>query len=159
MLTLFVKLNKILTTMNVLEPKIHINHNMYSISELVAKFGIGLGLIFAPIHEIVGAIVVLILIDFATGIWAVYKQEGRNAITSRKMSFSVSKILLYTLTIISAKVCETYLTPEIPIVKITTYFIGMTEIKSIYENVGKILKMDIYQALRQYLQRTKDGNP
>lgn len=142
----------------VLQNKIHINDHIYSIPELLMKFSIGISLILSPVQDIIGAIIILVLIDFATGIWAAYKKEGRDAVTSRKMSFTVSKILLYILTILSAMVCEHYLTPEIPMIKITTYFIGMTEIKSIYENVGKLLNMDIYKAIRQYLQRNSNGN-
>ena len=92
----------------VLQNKIHINDHIYSIPELLMKFSIGISLILSPVQDIIGAIIILVLIDFATGIWAAYKKEGRDAVTSRKMSFTVSKILLYTLTILSAMILATF---------------------------------------------------
>lgn len=93
-----------------------------------------------PIEPFIKASLSLVVIDFITKLLAVWKMEGSNRITSRKMKNSVVKFLLYSLAIIASHELHllwmnkgitggTYLTFLI------TTLVTITEFKSIIENV------------------------
>jgi hypothetical protein len=64
--------------------------------------------VFAPVVPLLLTIGCLIIIDFIVGVYRAFKMK--EIITSRKMGNTISKMLLYQLTILSLFVFETYIT-------------------------------------------------
>lgn len=90
----------------------------------------------APIQELMIATGVIILIDFIFGISAAVKNKV--PITSKRMSNTVTKLIAYNLLIISAYLMQLYFLKRLPVVEMTTGFIGVIELLSIGENFSKL---------------------
>lgn len=84
--------------------------------------------------EVLG-VVMLMFIDFVTGIIAT-KYEGR-PITSRRMSHSVVKCIVYFLAISAGKFLDQTIPGEI-VQYATISFVAVTEFTSIMENIGRM---------------------
>ena len=112
------------------------------------------GMFLAPIYPTMLAIGFLLMADMLVGIWAAYK--NKETITSRKMSNTLSKILLYNFAIITGFVVEKYLLEEIPFVKITAGLIALVEMKSLAENIYKATGLKLWDAIKGYVTRNKD---
>src|SRR5574337_962739 len=83
----------------------------------------------APIHAILISVGVMILADLVTGIWAA-KTRGEK-ITSAAMRRTISKILVYNISVITGFLLETYLLSSIfPVAKLVAGVIGLVEMKS-----------------------------
>ncbi len=115
------------------------------------KLFIGLVSIFAflaPLYPIIGTLVVLILADTFTGIWKSVKKDGWKSITSTKLGRTATKLMLYNLGLIVGFLVETFLVPELPMTRVAAGFIGMVELKSLWENIGEITGIDIWGRLK-----------
>jgi len=99
----------------------------------------------APIKPLMIAIGVLIAIDLILGIWAAIKSGEK--ITSRGISRTIAKIIAYNLAIISSHIMESYFAQGIPIVKIISGLIAITEFKSILENTTRMTGIDFWKVL------------
>ena len=107
--------------------------------QIVVKSWIIMALsILAPIKSAVFSVYFLIFTDLITGLWAAIKEK--QTVTSSKLSRTISKILVYSTTIIVAFIVHKYLLTdfELPIVSIVSGFIAITEVKSILENLNRI---------------------
>jgi len=111
--------------------------------------------ILSPIYDVMGAVIVLVLIDFATGVGAAMKIK--EAVSSRKMRNTVNKFLFYTLTIIAAHIVETKITSSLPWLKLVSGFIAITELRSIFENFNRIFSINIWDFIKEILKQTKAG--
>jgi len=114
-----------------------------------------LAIFFADIQAAIAAVIFLILADTFTGIWASWKKNGKEDITSRKAGRIVTKLILYPLAIIVAKVAEVYLAPDLPLIKITTGIVATVEIKSIYEKISILLGFDLWQKVKKAIWKDK----
>lgn len=121
--------------------------------------------IIAVLSPIVPALLVtlyLIGTDFILGIWAaiVKREKGEpwyRTIKSRKLSHTISKLLLYNIAIITAFVIETFATAGfIPFSKLVFGLICLTEAKSVFEKIHKITNVDLYQKILNQLKRKED---
>jgi phage-related holin len=93
--------------------------------------------VFAPIHSVLAVTLTLVVVDLVTGVIAA-KKEGA-AITSSKLKRSVGKLLLYELALCVSFLVQQYLTGELfPASKIAAALIGVTELKSVMENISRI---------------------
>jgi len=101
------------------------------------------------------AVGILVIIDFITGLIAAKKQKV--AITSKKMGATITKMLVYQLIIITSQLCEIYLVPQIPFIKITLAFLAVTEFTSIAENFQKTTGKDLMSKIRAYLDKKFRG--
>ena len=54
-----------------------------------------------------------------------------------------------------AKVAEQYLLAEIPWVKVTSGILAMIEVRSIFENMGKILGYDLWDRVKKAIWKHK----
>ena len=108
----------------------------------------------ADIKSALFAIGFLIIADTVTGIWA--SVNTNNYITSRKGGRIISKFLLYPLSIIVAKVAESYLSPGIPWVEVTSGIIAIVEIKSIFENISLILGFDLWKRVKETIWKDRE---
>lgn len=92
----------------------------------------------SPITSAILAVYFLIFTDFITGVWASLKEK--QSITSSKMSRTISKTLVYSITIVVSFVVHKYLLVDfsLPIEAIVSGFIAITETKSILENLDRV---------------------
>jgi len=115
--------------------------------------------VFTPVVPLLLTIGTLIIIDFIVGIYRAFK--AKEVITSRKMGNTISKMLLYQMTILSLFLFETYiLSGLLPVTKIGAGMIAVTELKSIDESVEKMTGIGVWKKLVKIIRRgesqTKD---
>lgn len=111
---------------------------------------------FAEIEPILWSIGFLIMTDTGLAIWAVWKNQGRKSITSRKAGRIITKMILYPLSIIVAKVAEQYLAPDIPWVKVTSGIVATVEVKSIFEKMNLLLGFDLWDRIKNAIWKEKE---
>ncbi len=129
-----------------------------------------LGSFFLEIQQALLAIGFLIMTDTFTGIWAAWNEgakakgswkKGFKHVQSRKMGRIIIKLILYPLAVIVSKVAQDYLTPAIPWVDVTTGILAVIEVKSIFENMSKLLGYDLWLKIKKRIWSDKldeDGN-
>ena len=109
--------------------------------------------VITPVFPLFVTIFILIICDFLFGLYRAWKTKEE--ISSRKMSHTISKILLYELAILALFLIEKYvIMEEIPLTKIVAGVIAMVELKSIDESFQKIFGFSIYNNLKDKLQRS-----
>lgn len=115
-----------------------------------------LAVFFAEIQVAIFAVGFLILSDTFTGIWSSWKIDGRKSVTSRKMGRVITKLILYPLAIIVAKVAEEYLAPVVPWVEVTIGILAVVEVKSIFENISKVLGFDLWDRVKKAIWKDRE---
>ena len=115
---------------------------------------------FLKISGILFLILFLILIDTITGIWKARKLKEK--ITSRKLSGIISKIFLYECAIIMMYLIDYWILNDIVlnfflipflVTKITALTLCSIELLSISENYKAIYNINIWQSLKNLLNR------
>lgn len=124
---------------------------------LIVEIFAFLAIFFADIQQALLAIGFLIMTDTFTGIWATWKNNGRSSVTSRKMGRIVSKVILYPLAIIVAKVSQDFLSPAIPWIDVTAGILAMIEVKSIFENISEVLGFDLWSKIKKQIWKEKEN--
>lgn len=124
------------------------------------SLGISLLAVFAPIVPLIGTTMALILTDFLFGVYRAYKTDPKS-VSSRKMGHTISKVLLYNVCIICVYLIEHYVVGgALPLAKIVTGIICLTELKSIDESFQTAFGFSFYTKLVEILRRgtseTKD---
>lgn len=104
---------------------------------------------FADIQSAMWSIGFLIIIDTFLALWAVARHKGTKEITSRKMGRIITKIILYPLAIIVAKVAQEYLAPTIPWIDVTAGIVATVEVKSIFEKISLLLGFDLWARVKK----------
>ncbi len=113
-----------------------------------------IGAILTPMVPIIIVTGLLISFDFISGMAAALKR-GED-LTSRKMSNTISKIIFYNLALFSSMGIQYLLKDMIPVTNIVVGVVAMVEAKSIYENIGFILGIDFWSAIKQYINRDQN---
>tara|TARA_R100001015_G_C4474353_1_gene56941 strand:+ start:159 stop:575 length:417 start_codon:yes stop_codon:yes gene_type:complete len=111
-------------------------------------------LFIGDITSSVLAIIFLVFADTVTGIWASLKNN--QYLTSRRAGRIISKLVLYPLAIVVAKVAEVYLTPAIPWIQVTSGIIAIVEVKSIFENISLILGFDLWARIKDAIWKERE---
>lgn len=139
-------------------------------AQYVVTIGAFLAAFIADIEPVLWSIGFLIMTDTGLAIWAAwrvgYKDTGnlyhgwKQEITSRKAGRIITKLILYPLSIIVAKVAEEYLAPEIPWQKVTSGIVATIEIKSIFEKMNLLLGFDLWDKIKSAIwkDRVEDDN-
>ncbi len=116
-----------------------------------------------PTYSAMFAIVVLVLVDWGTGIWAAKKRGEK--ITSWGWRRTINaKIVPYQIGILCSHLVDinifagTLLEP-IQLMKATAAFIAGAELKSIFENLGSISGLDFWSFLREKLKPAVKETP
>jgi len=110
------------------------------------KFLIGIALVFAPVKQMLITAFCLVLADMLFGIFAARKRK--DPITSAGLGRTLVKIFVYSMSICLGFLTEHYLTGgTFPILSIITSLIGLTEIKSILENLNEISGTDLLRSI------------
>lgn len=113
---------------------------------------------FAPVHAALGAAIALVVVDLLTGLIASMKRN--ESFTSAKLKVTVAKTALYLVAICVAHVAQRHLTGEtIPIQNLVTTVIGLTEAKSILENLDAIHGRSLWAAIIEKLAASKSNLP
>lgn len=100
----------------------------------------------APAKPLFIGSMVMVAIDFITGIIAAHKRG--EPVTSAGLRRTVTKALIYTLAIISGLVAQKLLLEDlVPAAKLIAGCIGVVEIKSVLENCQTILGMSLFEAI------------
>ena len=99
--------------------------------------------VFSPIKPLMAAVAFLIIADTITGVIAAYKRGEE--IRSSGFSRVIVKLFVYQIVIVTGFLMEKYIVPDLgmPIVKILAGVIGITEFKSLIENVESITGVDL----------------
>lgn len=102
--------------------------------------------IFAPIETVLATTLVLVAVDLVTGVIAAKKQGL--PITSAGFGRTVSKLAVYEVAVLVGFLVEQYMTgAAIPISKIISAFIALTETTSIVENLNIITGTNLFASL------------
>jgi phage-related holin len=110
----------------------------------------------APIHAMIVAIFVIVIIDFVTGLMAAYKMG--DSITSAGFRRTLSKLVIYQLGLISGHLIEDYLILDaFPVAKIIAGIIGLVELTSILENCNIVYGGNLFRALLQRIGSVNDA--
>lgn len=122
--------------------------------EVLMHFAINLGIsiiaVLAPAKGMILTSFFLVGMDLITGIAASMKQK--HPITSAGLGRSVVKAVVYELAIILAFLTQQYLTgPMVPCASIVAGFIGLTELKSVLENLEILSGGQLLEAIIQKL--------
>lgn len=114
-----------------------------------------LAVFFADLEAALFAIGFLIITDTILGIWVSWKRGGWGAITSRKLGRIITKLILYPLSIIVAKVAQQYLAPSIPWIDITAGIVAVVEVKSIFEKIGMLLGFNLWKKVKEAIWKDR----
>lgn len=119
-------------------------------------FLISVILVFLPIKATLITVMVLTMADLASGIAAARKQRKR--ITSAGLKRTIIKTTVYEAVVMLGFLTEQYMTGDaVPVVKVLAGFIGLTELKSVMENIEVISGMSIIKLLIKKLNDTPKG--
>lgn len=111
--------------------------------------------ILTPIKAALITVGVLVIMDLFLGLAAAKKRK--EPITSSGLRRTVSKLLVYEMAIILGFITETYLAGSIvPISKIISGLIGITELKSILESLDEVNGASIFDSLIKKLGSKND---
>jgi phage-related holin len=103
-------------------------------------------LVFLPIKATLITVMVLVGVDLITGIIAARKRG--ESITSSGLKRTVVKALAYEAAIILGFLVQSFLTGDtVPVVKILGGLVGMTELKSVLENLEEITGIPLLKTL------------
>lgn len=109
----------------------------------------------APIQAALLTVFALIVVDLITGILAAWKIG--NEITSSKMKKTVVKLFVYELAITMAYFVGLNLTgPTLPVLNIVASVVGVTELKSVLENLDILTGGGVVKSILGALNTNKD---
>ena len=121
------------------------------------------GAFFLPISGILFLIGFAIIVDTLTGVWKAKKLKI--AITSRKLSAIISKLMLYEVAVIGFYLIDYWILNDIimkffsvplMLTKILSLVLVSIECISISENYKSVKGIDIWSAFKNLLQRSKE---
>jgi hypothetical protein len=124
---------------------------------LLLKIFMACAAILAPIKMVMITVGFLILADLVTGMMAAFKRGDK--ISSAAMRRTISKVVVYQLSVVSGFLLETYLLDNsVPVAKIVAGIIGMVEFKSVLENANTIIGGDLFKVILSKLGSDNDKN-
>ena len=111
--------------------------------------------VFLPIKELMLTIGFLVGADLVVGVWKAIKTGQR--IRSRRMSDTITKLLLYQLAIMSGFLIETFIISElIPVTKLIATVIAIIEFKSIIESIESVTGKDLWSKIKTIIGRKSE---
>lgn len=114
---------------------------------------------FAEIQNLFHAVLVFMAIDWVTGVYASFKLRTKDIYTingvqrknpwfkASKMRYSIEKFVFYMLAIAVAFVFRKEFIEGIYLAKIVAGYIAITELKSIFENISRIMGVKIFNEI------------
>jgi len=115
--------------------------------------------LLTPIAASLAFLGFFVAMDLITGL--IKSSRGKETITSKRLSQTVTKLLLYYIAIICSHILDTqFLIDTILPAKITqlvTGFIMVVEFKSIIENISQILGLPIWEFIKSKIYRANNN--
>lgn len=109
--------------------------------------------VFAPIQPVILTVLVLCVVDLITGIWA-----SGSRMHSSGLKATVLKFLVYETAILLSFLVGEYLTgPAIPVLNLVAGMVGITELKSVLENLDIISGGSLMKKVAKALQKNISG--
>lgn len=113
--------------------------------------------VFAPAAPVLGTILALVVLDLITGL--IVSHKAGITITSAGLKKSVLKLCVYLVAALSAFLVGQYLTgPLIPVLNIVSGLIGITELKSVLENLDMISGGSAMKSVISAIQKNVSSN-
>lgn len=134
---------------------------MNTFKKLLIYAGIFFGAYFTPLVEKGLAILILVLIDCFTGIWASIirrrdaeeagddKKIAENLITSRKLRKTIPKFISYAIALLVSLIFTTHF--GFDILTYVAFFLASVEVKSVFENLKDITKINFIESISNIL--------
>lgn len=114
--------------------------------QLLTNLLLSIAIVFAPIKATLITVMVLTIVDFIAGVWAA--KCRKEPITSSGFKATIIKILAYEVVVMLGFLTEKYMTGDlVPIVKVLAGLIGLTELKSIIENLQDITGIPLMKVI------------
>lgn len=111
-------------------------------------------LIFAPIKATLIVVMVLAGVDLFTGIRV--SKKRRRKITSAGLKRTVVKVMVYELVVMLGFLVQQYMTGDVvPVVQVLAGFIGLTELKSVMENLEAVTGMPLVKMLSNKIENLR----
>lgn len=127
----------------------------FNTSYLLKSFAVVLIAFFTPIKWLIVGVMALIFFDTITGVYKAYKTGEK--VTSRRFSNIISKFVLYNIAIIAGYILQLMVGVDwIPLAKLISVSISLTELKSIAENINIVTGIDLWKFILSYLKRNTD---
>lgn len=112
--------------------------------------GLAIAAVFAPVQQVMLVTLVVMVVDLISGIAAAKKRK--EPIRSSGLRRTVVKFFIYETAICIGFLVQQYMLGDlVPVVKIISSFIGLTELKSIMENLDDINGEPILKAIIEKL--------
>lgn len=108
--------------------------------------------VFAPIKAQLITVLTLIAVDLISGILAARKRK--EPINSKGLRKTLAKFLIYEIAIILAFLVDQYLVPGLNLARIASTFVGITELKSCYENLNELSNDNLLKSILEKLADT-----
>ena len=99
--------------------------------------------VILPIQKFLTIVVVMVVIDFITGIWAALVRKEK--IRSRTMQRTTIKITVYLIALLTGHYIDVVFESIIQIVYVLAGVIVLTEFKSVLENLSDIVGYDLVE--------------
>ena len=123
-----------------------------SLKSLFLKFALLAIAYFTPIAEMVIVMLIFLLFDTITGIWASLKKGEK--LESHKLRKTVYKIVCYTLAVMLSWMMEkTFSLNWSNLASIVCGFICFVELKSIFENITRITNEPVFMKILKVIKR------
>jgi len=135
------------------------NHFMKDYYQIIIKLVLAGLAYFAEIQNLFHAVLVFMAIDWVTGVYASFKYRSREIdyindkptkrpwFVASKMRYSIEKFVFYMLAIAMAYVFRKEFIEGIYLAKIVAGYIAITELKSIFENISRIMGVKIFNEI------------
>jgi ABC-type sugar transport system permease subunit len=108
--------------------------------------------VFLPIKSVILVVLTIVGVDLVLGVCAAKRRN--EPLTSSGFKRTIMKLAVYESVVLLAFLVEQYLTGDfVPIVKILSGYIGITELKSCMENMEDITGVPILKALIDKLSK------
>lgn len=124
--------------------------------QILINLALAILLFFAPVKDALLCVAALVLIDLLFGLIAA-RRRGE-PLTSSGFKRTIIKACVYEIVIMLGFVIQKYLIGDIlELVKYLTMFIGLTELKSVLENLDDITGMPILKVLIDKISSKRDN--
>lgn len=119
---------------------------------LLENIFLAVALIFMPIKATLVCVMFLTMVDLISGVIAAKKRGEK--ITSSGLKRTIIKTVVYEITVMLGFLTEKYMTGDaLPVVKVLAGLIGITELKSVLENLEDITGMPVIKLLIKKLDK------
>lgn len=120
-----------------------------TVADFLIKAFFSIIAMLVPFYGIMGAMTFLAIADFITGVYAASK--SKESITAKRFRKTPEKICMYILMVLVGFAFEKFIWDAIPMIKIISVFISLTELKSIFENFNKAFQIDLWKVVKDYI--------